>query len=39
VEGQFVLSNFLCPDELVAGLPQDMVDSVIKHRATIRIKR
>lgn len=27
------------PEELVAGLPQDMVDSVIKHRATIRIKR
>lgn len=27
------------PEELVAGLPQDLVDSVIKHRATIRIKR
>lgn len=27
------------PEELVAGLPQNMVDSVIKHRATIRIKR
>lgn len=27
------------PEELVAGLPQNMVDSVVKHRATIRIKR
>jgi len=27
------------PEELVAGLPQEMVDSVVKHRATIRIKR
>ena len=27
------------PEELVAGLPQELVDSVVKHRATIRIKR
>lgn len=27
------------PEELVAGLHKDMVDSVIKNRATIRIKR